>query len=95
MNFKAMTIPLGLLLLGACSAEVIEAVVPTLSADQQMFDKAVAMAGSNQNAETARLRLDDNCYWYRHAGPVETTELPLLTPEGRHICGPTEAEPPA
>jgi hypothetical protein len=40
---------------------------------------------------------DDNCFWFSYVGPVETTELPLLTREGRHICAPkpAEAEAPA
>jgi hypothetical protein len=28
----------------------------------------------------------DGCYWYRYAGPVEITYLPLLTRDGRMIC---------
>ncbi|MBE3636771.1 hypothetical protein ICN82_00975 [Mangrovicoccus sp. HB182678] len=58
-----------------------------------------AMAAPGQNVDTARV-LEDNCYWYDHAGPVETTPLPLLTAEGRPICraapdAATEAEAPA
>lgn len=94
MKIKAMTLPMGFLLLGACAAEIAAPVAQMPSPDQQMLDSVFAMAGPNQNVQTARLRSDDNCYWYSHVGPVETTELPLLTAEGRHICGPTEAETP-
>ncbi len=42
-------------------------------------------AAPNQDLSFVELR-DDNCYWYRHRGPVETTMLPLRTPRGRPIC---------
>ncbi len=66
---------------------------PTLA--EQTFTILSGMAGPNQNVRTARLREDDNCYWYQYAGPVETTELPLLTAEGRHICAPAPEAPEA
>lgn len=95
MNLRTMMIPAGLVFLGACATEVVEPVAaPIPSRAEQMFATAVAMAGPNQNAQTARLRADDNCFWYRYDGPVETTELPLLTATGRHICGPEEEVAP-
>ena len=58
-----------------------------------------AIAAPYQDLSTARLREADGCYWYRHAGPVETTLLPLRTTEGRPICararGPGAARPAA
>lgn len=93
MKLNAIMVPAALMLLGACVTPVSEPVAPTPALptpEQQMFDTAVSMAGPNQNAQSARLRADDNCYWYSYAGPVETTELPLLTATGRHICGPEE-----
>lgn len=42
-------------------------------------------AAPNQDLSFVELR-DDNCYWYRHRGPVETTMLPLRTRTGRPIC---------
>ncbi len=93
MNRKAVFLPLGLLFLGACASEISAPVAPAPDPAQQMFDTVVAMAGPNQNPQTARLRADGNCYWYTHVGPVEATELPLLTPDGRHICAPAPVEP--
>ncbi|MEM7753883.1 MAG: hypothetical protein AAF230_10740 [Pseudomonadota bacterium] len=49
-------------------------------------EEVVAMAAPNQNLNTARLKDEDNCFWYEHAGPVETTLLPLRSKRGQHIC---------
>lgn len=49
-------------------------------------DAVAAMAAPGQNLSTARFLPEDGCYWYRHAGPVETTLLPLRTTDGRPIC---------
>lgn len=48
-------------------------------------DNVLQIVAPNQNLASARLA-EDGCYWYRHAGPVETTMLPLRTREGRPIC---------
>lgn len=49
-------------------------------------EAVVAVAAPWQNLASARLMPADGCYWYEHQGPVETTLLPLRTPEGRPIC---------
>ncbi|MBL6430149.1 MAG: hypothetical protein HOY44_21765 [Maritimibacter sp.] len=49
-------------------------------------DSVVAMAAPDQDISTARLVPDDGCYWYEHSGPVETTLIPLRTPNGSRIC---------
>ena len=48
-------------------------------------EEVAAMAAPNQNLATVRL-MDDGCYWYQHAGPVETTMIPLRSKRGRPIC---------
>lgn len=53
-------------------------------------EEVVAVAAPWQDLTTARLMPEDGCYWYQHAGPVETTMLPLRTPEGRPICAAAE-----
>lgn len=88
MRFQAIFITLGCLTLGACDVVLSEPVPQTPSIEQQMLDQITALAAPNQNVQTARLRADDNCYWFSYEGPVETTELPLLTPTNSHICGP-------
>ena len=70
--------------LGACSE--------TLSNSQgsgalpPVPEQIAALAAPNQDLSTARLRPEDNCYWYMHSGPVETTLLPLRTTRGNPIC---------
>jgi len=46
----------------------------------------VNIADPRQDLTTARLREQDNCYWYLHANPLEVTLLPLRTVAGRPIC---------
>lgn len=52
----------------------------------ELSEAVRAMAAPGQDLTTARLRAEDNCYWYDHAGPVETTPIPLRTVEGARIC---------
>ncbi len=86
MKFTTLFILLGILALAACDTIAPEPVSQLPSPEQQVLTQITALAGPNQNVQTARLRTDDNCYWFSYAGPVETTELPLLTTDGRHIC---------
>lgn len=51
----------------------------------------VALADPNQDISTARLLPEDGCFWYEHRGPVETTLVPLRSPEGNPICATSEA----
>ncbi|WP_322892813.1 MULTISPECIES: hypothetical protein [unclassified Yoonia] len=46
------------------------------------------IAAPFQDLNTAVLLEQDNCYWYQHQGPVETTLLPLRSVRGAPICGP-------
>jgi hypothetical protein len=66
--------------LGACATPPAE---PELSA---LPENVLAIAGPGQDLSTARLRPEDNCYWYEYRGPVETTLLPLKTDNGQPIC---------
>ena len=72
------------LALGACSENLSNsqgsAAIPPIP------EQVAALAAPNQDISTARLRLEDNCYWYMHSGPVETTLLPLRTARGNPIC---------
>ena len=52
----------------------------------ELPESVVSLAAPGQNLATARLVPEDNCYWYEHSGPVETTLLPLRTPQGNPIC---------
>ena len=53
-------------------------------------EEVIAVADP-RHVGTARL-LDDGCYWYVHDNVVETTFLPLRTPDGRPICAVSRAE---
>jgi hypothetical protein len=61
-------------------------------------ESIVALAAPNQDVQSARVLPEDGCYWYSHAGPVETTLLPLRTVNGNPICtqpAPVAASAPA
>ena len=49
-------------------------------------EQVLEIAAPYQNLNAVRYGPNDNCYWYRHAGPVETTWLPLRTAVGNPIC---------
>ena len=65
--------------------------VPTVEDNDQtkignVPEAVAALAAPDQDLTTARLRPEDNCYWYEHSGPVETTLVPLRSPGGNPIC---------
>lgn len=72
--------------LSACAAPFSnpepEPTEPTLPVPEQV----AALAAPGQDLMTARLLPEDNCFWYLHSGPVETTLLPLRAANGRPIC---------
>lgn len=53
------------------------------------------IAAPFQNVDSARVLEEDNCYWYEHQGPVETTLLPLRSVRGNPICAAPPAVDPA
>ena len=81
----------GLLTLGACAIPPGASSASGASSGGALPDGVVAMAATYQDLGSARLMPEDGCYWYRHVGPVETTMLPLRTPDGRRICEPGAA----
>lgn len=88
MKQTTYLILVGAMALSACSAPLrgFE------TADPPELPEAVrTLAAPGQNIATARLRDEDGCYWYDHAGPVETTPIPLRTAEGSQICLQREA----
>ena len=52
-------------------------------------EPVLALAAPYQNLNAVRIGPADNCFWYRHSGPVEVTWLPLRTPGGNPICAKT------
>lgn len=82
----SMTIVM-LQLLGACAAPLGVGGKANAPSDEKDLPEAVIqLAAANQNVYSARLQ-PDGCYWYEYHGPVETTLLPLLTDDGKRICG--------
>ncbi len=79
---------LALLSLGACDTA-------TRTNDQGYLktvpEGVLSIADPRQDLTQVVLLEEDNCYWYSHAGPVETTLLPLRTSQGRPICAPKPA----
>lgn len=65
--------------LGACAT-------PPAPEQSALPENVRAIAAPDQDLSTARLRPEDNCYWYEYRGPVETTLLPLKTVIGQPIC---------
>jgi len=92
MPSKARTIfaTVGLLMTAACAVQNSDG---TVSVASTVPEAVAQVAGPNQDLSFVELRESDNCYWYRHRGPVETTMLPLRTRQGRHICVQREEAP--
>lgn len=82
-----------LLTLAACE-EMDGAAPGTMPGMGPASEKVVALAAPWQDLDNVRLDPATGCYQYRHAGPVETTLLPLRTSDGRPICT-RPAEAPA
>jgi hypothetical protein len=73
-----------LLLLGACVSTP-----PTDPATGFVTDvpaRVTELAAPYQDLSAVQFRRQDGCYWYRYAGPVETTMLPIRTRDGSKIC---------
>ena len=78
--------------LGACtSSGVTTGGAPGGVVESNLPDQVVSLAAPGQDLRSAKLMPEDGCYWYRHVGPVETTMLPLLSVNKRHICTGTPA----
>jgi hypothetical protein len=74
------------LLLGACTAPMSDGPQTTDPQGGDLPEAVLMIADPNQDLQSAYLRPEDGCYWYRYAGPVETTSLPLRTVDGSPIC---------
>jgi hypothetical protein len=83
---KAFAAGAVMLALGACVAPMPEPETET-GFITNLPAQVIALADPTQNLQAVRI-MDDGCYWYEHAGPVETTMLPLRTPSGSPICTP-------
>ena len=80
-----------LLTLGACAVPLGTEGAPEKGISPDAMERIAALAAPYQDLSIVERRPEDGCYWYRHVGPVETTMLPLRTPEGNPICSGTSA----
>lgn len=51
----------------------------------ELSPETIALLPPGQDLTTLRL-MADNCYWYLHEGPVESTYIPLRTRDERVVC---------
>lgn len=75
-----------LLTLGGCAALGPPDGTGDATGTDPIPEAVLAMAAPYQNLGAIEFRPEDGCYWYWHDGPVETTLLPLRTPQGNPIC---------
>jgi hypothetical protein len=72
--------------LSACASLSPQEDVRTDPFIEELPVPVLAIVAPFQNLSAVKINPSDGCYLYRHAGPVETTFLPLRTVEGRPIC---------
>ena len=81
--FKGSSVIVFALALASCAS------TPDVDADgafTELPEPLFGLAAPYQNLNKVRLDPNDNCFWYLHDGPVETTWLPLRTSKGNPIC---------
>lgn len=76
----------GVIALAGCTTQTMSTGAAQGQSYAPLPEQVLAIAAPNQNLRAARLDPEDGCYWYRYAGPVETTWLPLRTASGSPIC---------
>ncbi len=62
---------------------------------KEVPEGVVTIAAPHQDLTAVKIDPTDGCYVYSHAGPVETTLLPLCTRDGRPICTQAATAPTA
>ena len=85
MNLSNITGVCALLLLASC-AEVNAPGTTSQGSLDSLPEGVLEIAAPHQNLSDVRIDAEDGCYVWRHAGPVETTYLPLRTTQGNPIC---------
>ncbi len=100
MNIRSILVLLAGLSLAACTEMTATATATATAPNGSPFlaelpESVRAIAATNQNLDRVVFLEEDNCYWYEHVGPVETTLLPLRTARGNAICAEAPAAAPA
>ena len=88
LKYKTVGILSAVLVLAGCATGLA---VDADGAFIELPESLVTLAAPYQNLNKVRLDPNDNCFWYLHTGPVETTWLPLRTAQGNPICQAAEA----
>lgn len=86
MIIRSGFLTLALLVFSACDGEFVRSNGNDPRFIKELPETVTSIAAPFQNLEAVVLLPEDDCYWYNHAGPVETTLLPLRTTQGRPIC---------
>jgi len=86
MNYRILLLCISLFGLSACASVAPEDDVPLNPFVDELPEGVLAIAAPFQDLNAVMIDPTDGCYVYRHAGPVETTFLPLRTKGGRPIC---------
>ncbi len=73
-------------LLAACETINLGGNAPSDGFIANLPEGVIALVALGQDLTAVRIDPVDGCYVYRHAGPVETTFLPLRSKNGRPIC---------
>ena len=90
---RPILLSIALLALGACTIPLSQETDRSTGFIEELPEGVAMIAAPYQNLQEVMLQPEDGCYWYRRAGPVETTMLPLRTVEGRPICTQGAVEP--
>lgn len=92
-QYQPILILIALLALGACTIPLSQTTDESTGFIRELPEGVSMIAAPYQNLQEVILQPEDGCYWYRHAGPVEITMLPLRTVDGRPICTQAAVEP--
>lgn len=86
MNYRNYLYCILAFALSACATVATETDASDNAFIDELPESVQAAAAPFQDLSRVRINPTDGCYIYQHAGPVETTFLPLRTVSGRPIC---------
>jgi hypothetical protein len=86
MNYRILLLCISPLAFSACANVAPEETASENGFIGELPEDVLAIAAPFQDLNAVMIDPTDGCFVYRHAGPVETTFLPLRTVSGRPIC---------
>lgn len=93
MNFQRLRLVAAMVLLAGCTVAEVASNDEETGFIEELPEGVLAVAAPYQNLGAVRMSPEDGCYWYLHDGPVESTLLPLRTPQGNPICTQAGSQP--